>query len=278
MTGPGSPALVRLTHDGPVAELALDRPAALNAISTALATELVTTCAELERLARTTPLRAAVLTSTSQRAFCVGADLKERARFTQDELLAQRPLMRAAFEAVRSIGVPTIAGVSGHALGGGLELALSCDLIVVDETADLALPETGVGLVPGGGGTQLLVRRTGPGVAADLILTARHVAGAEAVRLGLADRLVPRGEARTSALELARTIAANSPTAVRAARRALRGGADLDLEAALELEDAAWREAATSPDRAEGIAAFVEKRPPRWSSGPGESGERHPWG
>jgi enoyl-CoA hydratase/carnithine racemase len=269
VTASGSEPLVRLTQHGPVAELALDRPAALNAISTALATELVDACAELGRLVHSAPLRAAVLTSTSERAFCVGADLKERVRFTDADLLAQRPLMRAAFEAVRSVAVPTIAAVNGHALGGGFELALSCDLIVVDEAADLALPETSVGLVPGGGGTQLLVRRAGPGVAADLILSARHVTGPEAVRLGLADRLVPRGEARTAALELARSIAANSPTAVRAARRALRLGADRDLEAALELEDAAWREAATSPDRAEGIAAFVEKRSPRWSSGSG---------
>ncbi len=269
MTASSSEALVRLTQHGPVAELALDRPGALNAISTALATDLVTACAELGRLLRSAPLRAAVITSTSERAFCVGADLKERARFSDADLLAQRPLMRAAFEAVRSLEVPTVAAVSGHALGGGFELALSCDLIVVDETADLALPETSVGLVPGGGGTQLLARRAGWGVAADLILTARHVTGPEAVRLGLADRLVPRGEARSSALELARSMAANSPTAVRAARRALRLGAGRDLDSGLELEDAAWREAATSPDRAEGIAAFVEKRPPRWSSGLG---------
>lgn len=267
MTASGSEPLVRLTRQGRVAELALDRPAALNAISTALASELVAACAELGRLIRSAGLRAVVLSSTSERAFCVGADLKERARFSDADLLAQRPLMRSAFEAVRGVAVPTVAAVSGHALGGGLELALSCDLIVVDETAELALPETGVGLVPGGGGTQLLLRRAGPGVAADLILTARHVTGAEAMRLRLADRLVPRGEARSSALELARAIAANSPTAVRAARRALRLGAGRDLDAALDLEDAAWREAALSPDRAEGIAAFVEKRSPRWSSG-----------
>jgi len=261
-TGPmGDAATYRLEDH--VATITYNRPEVLNAINADLRRDLNDA---FSRFRDDEDAWVAIVTG-SGRAFCVGADLKERARFSDADLLAQRPLMRSAFEAVRGVAVPTVAAVSGHALGGGLELALSCDLIVVDETADLALPETSVGLVPGGGGTQLLLRRAGPGVAADLILTARHVTGAEAMRLGLADRLVPRGEARSSALELARAIAANSPTAVRAARRALRLGAGRDLDAALDLEDAAWREAALSPDRAEGIAAFVEKRSPRWSSG-----------
>jgi enoyl-CoA hydratase/carnithine racemase len=196
----------------------------------------------------------------------VGADLKERARFSDAEMAAQRPLIRAAFDAVRALDVPVIAAVAGYALGGGLELALSCDLIVADETAEMGLPETAVGLVPGGGGTQLLARRVGPGPAADLIFTARRVSAREADRLGLVDRVVERGAAPAAALELGRSVAANSPVAVRAAKRALRLGAGLDLASALDVEDAAWRTAATSPDRAEGIKAFVEKRVPDWPS------------
>ena len=263
---PGPAPLVRLVEDGPVAELILDRPEAMNAISSTLAAQLTEACRELGRLEG---LRAVVLSSSSDRAFCAGADLKERTTFGEAEMMAQRPLLRGAFAAVRSIEVPVIAAVAGYALGGGFELALSCDLIVADETAVLGLPETSVGLMPGGGGTQLLARRAGSGVAADLILTARHVPASEAVQLRLLDRLVPRGAARATALQLARAIAANSPVGVGAAKRALRGGAGVPLAAGLEVEEAAWQEVAASPDRAEGIAAFVEKRPPRWRSGAG---------
>jgi enoyl-CoA hydratase/carnithine racemase len=157
-----------------------------------------------------------------------------------------------------------IAAVHGYALGGGCELALSCDLIVADETAQFGLPETTVGLVPGGGGTQLALRRLGPGRAADLVLTGRRIGAAEAERIGLADRLVPAGTVTEHAHELAGRIASNSPVSVQAAKRALRQGAGVPLAAGLEIEDSAWRTAAFSADRKEGIAAFVEKRKPRW--------------
>ena len=130
------------------------------------------------------------------------------------ELMAQRPVFRAAFGAVLALPQPVIAAVHGYALGGGCELALSCDMIVADETAEFGLPETTVGLVPGGGGTQLALRRLGPGRAADLVLTGRRVGAAEAERLGLADRVVPAGTAAEHARELAAQIARNSPVAV----------------------------------------------------------------
>jgi enoyl-CoA hydratase/carnithine racemase len=140
-------------------------------------------------------------------------------------------------------------------------------VIVADETAVFGLPETTVGLVPGGGGTQLAQRKLGPGRAADLIFTGRRVDAAEAAAMGLADRVVPRGTACPEAIEIGGRMAANSPTAVKAAKKAIRQGADADLAAALEVEDAAWRTAALSADRREGIAAFNEKRQPQW---PGE--------
>ena len=182
------------------------------------------------------------------------------------QIMDQRPVFRAAFGALLALPQPAIAAVRGFALGGGCELALSCDVIVADETAVFGLPETTVGLVPGCGGTQLAARRIGPGRAAELIFTGRKVAAAEAERIGLVDRLVPAGAARQRALELARQIAANSPVAVRAAKRALRNGAGLTLAAALDVEDAAWRTAAASADRREGIAAFAEKRQPQWQA------------
>jgi enoyl-CoA hydratase/carnithine racemase len=251
-----------IIHTGPagIAEITLDRPEAMNALSTAMGARLAEACAEL---GADRSVRAIVLAATGP-AFCVGADLKERAAMSDADLLAQRPVFRAAFGALLALPQPVIAAVHGYALGGGCELALSCDIIVADETAEFGLPETTVGLVPGGGGTQLALRRLGPGRAADLVLTGRRISAAEAGRLGLADRVMPAGAAGKHAHELAERIARNSPVAVMHAKRALRLGAGLPLAAGLEVEDAAWRAAAFSADRKEGIAAFVQKREPRW--------------
>jgi enoyl-CoA hydratase/carnithine racemase len=246
---------------GHVVELVLDRPEAHNALSTAMAREVA---AATRSLAAADDVRAVVVSSASEKAFCVGADLKERNRLSDAALLAQREVFRAAFGGVLALPQPVIAAVHGYALGGGCELALCCDLIVADETAVFGLPETTVGLVPGGGGTQLAQRRLGPGRAADLIFTGRQVTADEAERIGLADRLAPAGKAGQHALELAQQIAANSPVAVRAAKQAIRHGGGIGLAAALDVEDAAWRKAALSPDRREGIAAFNEKRAPNW--------------
>jgi enoyl-CoA hydratase/carnithine racemase len=159
-----------------------------------------------------------------------------------------------------------IAAVEGFALGGGCELALCCDLIVASATATFGLPEVGLGLIPGEGGTQLLPRRIGLNKAADLVLTGRRVGADEALQLGLADRLASEGAARTRALELAQQIATKSPVSLRAAKRALRQGIDVDLITGLEIENQAWQEAASSADRLEGIEAFNVRRAPRWPS------------
>ncbi|MFF8830417.1 enoyl-CoA hydratase/isomerase family protein [Streptomyces sp. NPDC015131] len=245
-----------------VAELVLDRPKAMNAVSTEMARSLGAACAAL---AEDRAVRVTVLTSSHDRAFCVGADLKERNSLTDAELVRQRPLARGAYTGVLELPMPTVAAVHGFALGGGFELALACDLIVADATAVVGLPEVSVGVIPGGGGTQLLPRRVGAARAAELVFTARRVTADEAAALGLVDRLV--ADARTGALELAAEIAANSPVGLRAAKRAMRLGHGLDLRAGLEVEDAAWRSVAFSGDRAEGVAAFNEKRKPQW---PGE--------
>jgi enoyl-CoA hydratase/carnithine racemase len=249
---------------GPVVEIVLDRPEALNALNTVMLVRFAQTCAEL---APETGVRAVVLTATGDRAFCVGADLRERQLMTDAQWLAQRAVFRTAFGELLRLPQPVIAAVHGYALGGGCELALNCDLVVADDTAQFGLPEATVGLVPGCGGTQLSTRRLGVGRAADLLLTGRRVKAAEAERIGLADRLVPAGTADATALEMAGAIAANSPVAVRAAKRAMRQGWGVGLTAALDIEDAAWRTAALSADRREGIAAFNEKRDPVW---PGE--------
>ncbi|MEU2742633.1 enoyl-CoA hydratase-related protein [Streptomyces sp. NPDC007095] len=255
---------VVVRRHGYVAELALDRPKAMNAVSTDMARSITAAC---EALGGERDVRVVVLTSTAERAFCVGADLKERNSFSDADLVRQRPVARAAYTGVLELPMPTIAAVHGFALGGGFELALSCDLIVADRTAVLGLPEVSVGVIPGGGGTQLLPRRVGAARAAELIFSARRLEADEARESGLVDELVEAGQDRSEALALAARIAVNSPVGLRAAKRALRLGHGLDLRAGLEVEDAAWRSVAFSADRAEGVAAFNEKRKPQW---PGE--------
>ncbi|MFF0790955.1 MULTISPECIES: enoyl-CoA hydratase/isomerase family protein [unclassified Streptomyces] len=247
-----------------VAELVLDRPKAMNAVSTDMARSIAGACAAL---AADRDARVVVVSSSHERAFCVGADLKERNSFSDADLMKQRPVARGAYTGVLELPMPTIAAVHGFALGGGFELALSCDVIVADRTAVVGLPEVSVGVIPGGGGTQLLPRRVGAARAAELVFTARRLEAAEAHELGLVDQLVDEGRDRAEALELASRMAANSPVGLRAAKRALRLGHGLDLRTGLEVEDAAWRSVAFSADRAEGVAAFNEKRAPRW---PGE--------
>lgn len=254
-------AAIRVTEHEHVLEIQLHRPEALNALSTALAEEIADVTASV---ARDGDVRVVLLTADGDRAFCVGADLKERNAMSDDDLRAQRTVFRAAFGGVLRLPQPAVAAVHGFALGGGCELALSCDLVVADDTAVFGLPEVTIGLVPGGGGTQLALRRLGAGRAADVVLTGRRIAAAEAHDLGLVDRLVPAGSARDAALDIAQQIAANSPVATRAAKVALRNGYGLDYSAAMDIEDAAWRTAAFSGDRREGIAAFNEKRTPNW--------------
>jgi enoyl-CoA hydratase/carnithine racemase len=247
-----------------VAELVLDRPGAMNAVSSELAARIADACADL---AADRDVRATVLSSTHERAFCVGADLKERNSLSDADLVRLRPTARAAYTGVLELPMPTVAAVHGFALGGGFELALACAVIVADPSTVVGLPEVSVGVIPGGGGTQLLPRRVGAARAAELIFSARRVEAAEAHRLGLVDQLVESGEDRAEALALCARIAANSPVGLRAAKRALRTGWGMDLRAGLEIEDAAWRAVAFSGDRAEGVAAFNEKRTPQW---PGE--------
>ena len=264
--GSGRPALVRVERfEEPglehVAEIVLDRPEAMNAVSTAMARAIAAAAAAV---AADETVRCVVLTSSHERAFCVGADLKERNSFTDADLMEQRPVARAAYGGVLDLPVPAIAAVDGFALGGGFELALSCDVVVAGDGALVGLPEVSVGVIPGGGGTQLLVRRVGWSRAARAIFTAARLSAPEALELGAVDEVVPAGTARDRALELARTIAAHSPVGLRNAKRAMRLGADVDLAAGLEIEDGCWRATAFSGDRREGVAAFAEKRRPVW--------------
>jgi enoyl-CoA hydratase/carnithine racemase len=251
---------VRTLDHGAVAEIRLERVGARNALSTRMAEQLAAAAHSVSD----SSARAVVLSSAAPAAFCVGADLKERHGFSDADFVNQREVFRRAFAAIVGMAVPVVAAVHGFALGGGYELALCCDLIVADATAVVGLPEVTRGIVPGGGGTQLLPRRVGYGTAADLILTGRHVGATEAFGLRLIDRVVAAGTDTDVARETAELIAANSPVAVRNARNAIRRGLRVDLAAGLDIEDAAWRAAVFSDDRREGVRAFIEHRPPSW--------------
>jgi enoyl-CoA hydratase/carnithine racemase len=246
-----------------VAEVIMNRPEAMNALSTDQLRRLSSAATEL---AADDQVSVVIISSALDKAFCVGADLTERRKFDNDDLRRQRVVVRETFAALLELPVPMIAAVDGFALGGGCEVALCCDLIIASTRAVFGLPEVGLGLVPGGSGTQLLPRRIGLNSASDLVFTGRRVAADEALRIGLADRLVPEGAARDSAYDLAKEIAAKSPISLRAAKRALRQGLDVDLANGLEIESRAWEEAAFSVDRVEGIEAFNQRRAPHWPS------------
>jgi enoyl-CoA hydratase/carnithine racemase len=246
-----------------VAEVIMNRPEALNALSTDQVQRLRDAA---NQLAADRQISVVIISSAVPRAFCVGADLKERRGVSNDDLRQQRRVLQEGFDALRGLPMPMIAAVEGFALGGGFELALCCDLIIASATATFGLPEVGLGLIPGEGGTQLLPRRIGLNKAADLLLTGRRVTAEEALVMGFVDRLVPEGLAQASAWELARVMATNSPISLRAAKRALKEGIDVDVATGLEIENQAWEEVAFSADRLEGIEAFNLRRTPQWPS------------
>jgi enoyl-CoA hydratase/carnithine racemase len=256
-------ALVRRSLEGHVGVVTLARPEALNAISMQVADELA---GAVLATAADPSVWVVILEAEGDRAFCVGADLKERGTLDDAGWMRNRVLTRALFDSIRAVPQPTIASVFGFALGGGFELALSCDLIVASDDAVLGLPETRVGIVPGGGGTQLLSRRIGLARAKDLILSGRRIGAEEARDIGVAQRVVPREGLAEVTRALAGEICANSPVGVREAKAAIDLGFDAPLQVGLDLEDLAWRRTVASDDRREGIAAFNEKRDPRWTN------------
>ncbi len=254
-------SLAQIRIDGHVAVVTLNRPEALNAISGEVADFLA---GSLLQAAADPNAWVVVLAAAGDRAFCVGADLKERNLLDDAGWMRNRVLTRGLFDSLRALPQPTIASVFGYALGGGFELALNCDLIVAAEDAEFGLPEVRVGIVPGGGGTQALARRLGPARAKDLIFTGRRFGAEEARDLGLVSRVVARDALEEVTMELAREICRSSPVAVREAKLAIDRGQGVTVEDGIELEDLAWRRAVASQDRREGIAAFNEKRDPQW--------------
>jgi methylglutaconyl-CoA hydratase len=246
-----------------VATLTLNRPQALNAISRELAATLRRVCDELRDRQ---DVRAVIVAGAGERAFCAGADLKERRSLSPEERAAHTAAIEAAAEALAALPMPTIAAIRGFALAGGAELAIACDLRVAAEDAIFGFPEVRIGIFPGAGGVLRLPRLVGDGTARELLFTGRQLAADEALQLGLVDRLVSPATVITAANELAEAIAVNAPLAVRAVKRALRESHGLPFEEARRTVNALRAALDATEDYEEGLRAFAERRAPRFSS------------
>jgi enoyl-CoA hydratase len=247
---------------GSVAVLTLQRPDQLNALDVATITALDAIASDLDADATT---RVVVITGAGK-AFCAGADIKEFGELsTASQFSGFIRSLERVLRRIELLGQPVIAALNGIALGGGLELAMACDLRVAAEHARLGVPEIKLGLLPGAGGTQRLPRLVPPGFATRMLLVGDPIDATEGHRIGLIDEVVPNGTALEAAVALAEVLASRPPLALAAAKRLLADGRHLPLDAALELERATVAGLFASQDRVEGIAAFVAKRSPRFS-------------
>ncbi len=253
------PVLVR---EGAVAWVTLSRPDARNALSLAVNRELSRLALVLDD---DPAVRAIVLTGAGDQAFCAGADLKERKGVPASEAGRFIDAISGAIDAWSRISRPTICALNGSAYGGGLELALACDLRVCVDTAELGLTEVRLGIMPGAGGTQRLPRLIGPAAAKELILLGRRIGANRARDLGLVNAAVARAELRATVDGYLADLAGCAPMSVAMAKKAIDRGADLDLDAALRLERECYDVTLVSDDRDEGLRAFAEKRPPRFT-------------
>ena len=248
--------LVLVERDDAVAIVLLNRPKQLNALSDELMEEVVDRLRELDR---DEAVRCIVL-GGSERAFAAGADIGQLAEASAIELYYQRRVER--WDAIRGLWTPLVAAVSGFCLGGGCELAMSCDLIIASETAKFGQPETGLGIIPGAGGTQRLTRAVGKAVAMDVILSGRFLSAREALRAGLVSRVVAKEAWLDEAKRVARAIAEKGPVATRLAKEAVDRAYEGPLSLGLEYERRLLYLAFASEDAKQGLQAFLEKRPP----------------
>jgi enoyl-CoA hydratase len=251
------PGTVIVTRDGAIAVVQLNRPEVLNALNEELMTELLDA---LRALDDDEAIRCIVLTG-NDKAFAAGADIKEAfVGATPVSMLAKD--LTTKWEGLRRIRTPIVAAVSGYALGGGCELAMTCDIIVASETAQFGQPEVNLGIIPGAGGTQRLARAVGKYAAMELVLTGRRFKADEAKALGLVAQVYPAASWLEDAKALARTIAEKPPIAVRLATEAIDLAFSSTLEAGLEFERKAFYLLFSTDDMKEGVDAFVNKRKP----------------
>jgi len=241
--------------------LTLNRPHAMNALNTQMALDLLD-C--LDHLKTQKDLRVLIFTAAGEKSFCVGADLKERNGMTNEQWHRQHDIFEQVSDQLRNFPFPIIVAINGYALGGGLEMALSCDLRIVAEHAKLGLPEAKIGIIPGIGGTQLLPRTIPVGIAKEFLFRGNQMTADRAKEVGLANHVVPSTELMDKALEVAREIARNAPLSLKSIKQAVNNGLQTDIHTALTIELDQYYKCANSEDRQEGIRAFNEKRTPNW--------------
>jgi len=249
---------VSVKVDGGIATIRLDRPP-MNALNVAVQEGLRAAAQEVTA----DPAVRAVIVYGGEKVFAAGADIKEMAGMSYVDMVARAPALTSAFDAIARIPKPVVAAVTGYALGGGCELALACDWRVATPDAKLGQPEINLGLIPGAGGTQRLARLVGPARAKDLIFSGRLVPADEALRIGLVDAVVP--DPYAAARDLVSRYVDGPAAAIRAAKAAIDGGLSMDLASGLTWESQLFAALFATEDRREGMAAFVEKRPPRFT-------------
>jgi len=241
--------------------LELNRPKAMNSLNTLMGIEL-NEC--LSALKDKKDLRVLILTGTGEKSFCTGADLKERKTMDNEQWKKQHDIFEDAYKILREFPFPVIAAVNGYALGGGMEMVLSCDLRYLADHAKMGLPEVTLGIIPGVGGTQLLSRAIPVTLAKEFLLTGKQITAEKAVDVGLANDVFASADLMEMTVEVAKSIAANAPLSLQSIKKAIDTGLQTDLNTALSIELDQYYKCANSEDRKEGILAFNEKRLPNW--------------
>jgi enoyl-CoA hydratase len=250
---------VQVALDGAIATVTLDREGVLNAFNTEQLRQVIET---FRTIGADRSVRAVILTGAGEKAFAAGADIKEMVDLDRAGAYEFGKLGHAATRAVETLPQPVIAAVNGFAMGGGCEIALAADIRIASGNAVFGQPEVGLGIPPGWGGTQRLVRAVGPGFAAEMILTGRRVKADEALRVGLVNAVVPLADLLPKARELAEMIVRSSPQAVRSAKRLMQLAFNGQVTSGLSTEHEAFADAFESSQQKEGMRAFIEKRQP----------------
>ena len=252
-------SFVNVELQGAVAVLTIDRPKALNALNPEVLADLK---AAFEGIDQNT-VRCVVLTGAGDKSFVAGADIGSMSTMTKAEGEAFGKLGNDIFLMIESFPLPVIAAVNGFALGGGCELAMSCDIRLASEKAKFGQPEVGLGITPGFGGTQRLPRIVGMGMAKQLLYTARNIDAAEALRIGLVNAVVPQAELLDTAVKMANNVAKNAPIAVRACKKAVNEGMQVSIDKAVEIEEKLFGDCFETHDQVEGMACFLSREKPK---------------
>ena len=252
-------SFVKSEQQGAVAVLTIDRPKALNALNPEVLADLKAAFEAIDQNA----VRCVVLTGEGDKSFVAGADIGSMSTMTKAEGEAFGKLGNDIFLMIESFPLPVIAAVNGFALGGGCELAMSCDIRICSDNAMFGQPEVGLGITPGFGGTQRLPRIVGLGMAKQLLYTARNIDAAEALRIGLVNAVVPQAELMDTALKMANNVAKNAPIAVRACKQAVNEGMQVSIDKAVEIEEKLFGGCFETHDQVEGMACFLSREKPK---------------